>query len=187
LVISPDFDSRRSKRIDSLSAELIQILGVIDPALLDKKCRHLLQRNIIEPAVKLAHQINLSTDRFFVQFSSCAHTVSNEKAQDPSIVEFFDCINVLANGKPVKFDSRHPTEARGSITYLLDVLPAFYCQSIKGDTISEPKVLKRPKVLIAVTKPGRERYQGGSRARESNTLLGGIYAKLNRGSRWKLY
>ena len=131
------------------------MLGVIDASILNEKCFESLQRNIIEPAVNLAHQLHLSMDRFRVQWSNRQQVSPSERSRGPSILEKYDCCNVLANGKPVRLDGKDRLSEEG-VVYLFDIVPGFYCQSFREDTASDLKVLRKPKVLVAVGKPGRK-------------------------------
>lgn len=177
MVHSADFDHRRKIRIQVLSEELLHMLGVIDVSILNEKCFDSLQRNIIEPSANLAHQLHLSTDRFRVQWSNGQQAAPSDRSRGPSILEKYDCCNVLANGKPVRLDKERLSGE--GVTYLFDIVPGFYCQSFKEDTVSELKVLKKPKVLVAVGKPGRR--ESVPLAGKSGTILGSIYDKLRGG------
>ena len=178
MVHSVEFDQRRKKRVQALAEELLQLLGVIDVAVLNEKCFESLQRNVIEPTVNLALQLHLSMDRFRVQWSNGQQTVPS---RGPSILEKYDCCNVLANGKPVRLDNKDRTGGDG-VTYLFDVVPGFYCQSFKEDTATDLRVLKKPKVLVAVGKPGRR--DSVPLAGKSGTILGSLYDKLHGGKRY---
>jgi hypothetical protein len=48
------------------------------------------------------------------------------------------------------------------IKYLFDILPGFYCLTFKEDMASEQKLLRKPQVLIAVTKPAQDKSQGAT-------------------------
>ena len=178
MVHSTEFDHRRKKRIQELSEELLQMLGVIDVAILNERCFESLQRNIIEPTLNLAHRLHLSKDRFRVQWSNGQPPVPTERLRGPSILEKYDCCNVLANGKPVRLDGKDKFGGEG-FTYLFDIVPGFYCQSFKEDSASELKVLKKPKVLVAVGKPGRR--ESVPLAGKGGTILGNLYDILRSG------
>ena len=177
MVHSADFDHRRKKRIQSLTEELLHVLAVIDISILNEKGFDSLQRNIVEPSVNLAHQLHLSTDRFRVQWNDEQPALPSERSRDPSILEKYDCCNVLANGKTVRLDK----ERLGGegVTYLFDIVPGFYCQSFKGDAVSELKVLKKPKALVAVGKPGRR--ESVPLAGKGGTIMGSLYDRLRSG------
>ena len=180
MVHSAEFDRGRKKRIEELSEELLQILGVIDVAILNEKCFDSLQRNIIEPTVNLAHQLHVSKDRFRVQWSEDLHATPSEKSQGPSILEKYDCCNVLTNGKSVRLDGKERVGGEG-VTYLFDIVPGFYCQTFKEDLASNLKVLKKPKVLVAVGKPGRKDVV--PLAGKGGTILASLYDMLHSGKK----
>ena len=93
------------------------------------------------------------------------------------MLEEFDCIDVSANGKPVKLDDRSQVAPGGGIKYLFDVLPGFYCETFKEDA-SEEKLLKKPQVLVWVAKPGKVIHNDATGCGEAKTILGSIYARL---------
>jgi hypothetical protein len=175
MVHSVDFDHRRKKRVKALSEELLRILGVIDISILNENCFASLERNIIEPAVNLAHQLHLSMDRFRVKWSNGQPVTLSERSRDMSILEKYDCSNVLANGKPIRPDGKEKMAGEG-VTYLFDIMPGFYCQSFKEDMASELKILKKPKVLVAGAKPGRR--EPIPLSENGGTILGNIYKRL---------
>lgn len=95
------------------------------------------------------------------------------------MLEEFDCIDVLANGKPVKLDDSSEVTPGGSINYLFDVLPGFYCETFKADA-SEKRVLKKPQVLVTVAKLGKAQHQAATHHGEVSTILGSIAIKLQK-------
>ena len=158
---------------------------MIDNALLNEECVKSLGSRIIVPAVTLAHQLHLSHSQFCVRFSEYDPPSPSNDVREPHLLEKFDCIDVLANGKPVKLDDRNQAIPRESIKYLFDILPGFYCTTFKGDVAAE-KVLKKPQVLIAVTKPGRVKSQGATPFGEAETILGSINDELQKMERTSL-
>ena len=151
------------------------MLGVIELDILNEKDLESLQRNIIEPSVDLAHQLHLSMDRFRVQWGTGPQATILERSRGPSILEKYDCSNVLSNGKPVRLEGKERISGDG-VKYIFDIVPGFYCQSFKDDTVSELKVLKKPKVLVAVAKPGRS--ASIPLAGKGGTILGSVYNRL---------
>lgn len=95
------------------------------------------------------------------------------------MLEEFDCIDVIANGKPVKLDDKSQVTPGGSIKYRFDVLPRFYCETLKRDA-SEEKVLKKPQVLVKVAKPGKVGHQASIHSREVGTIIGSINVRLRK-------
>lgn len=171
LVHSAAFRRREDERIKTLSNELLNIVSMIDNSLRNEECVSSLENKIIVPAVSLARQLHLSHSEFFVRFSGYNHET------DPQMLEHFDCINLLENGKPVKLDGKGQEISRGSVKYLFDILPGFYCRTFKQDII-EDKVLKKPQVLVMVTKPGQVEHPSTIHLGEERTILGSIYESL---------
>lgn len=154
------------------------MLGAIDVGILNDKNFESLQRTVVEPSVSLAHQLHLSLDRFRVQWGAGQQVPSSERTRGPSILEKYDCCNILANGKPVRIDGKERIAGEG-VAYLFDMVPGFYCQSFKEDSATDLKVLKKPKVLVAVAKPGRS--ASVPLAGKGGTILGSIYDRLRSG------
>ncbi len=147
---------------------------MIDESLLNRECVESLESKIIAPAVHLARQLHLSHSRYYVRFSSGYNpSVRENEARDSHMLEEFDCIDVLANGKPVKPEDRSQVAPGSSIKYLFDVLPGFYCETFKVDA-SEEKVLKKPQVLVMAAKPGKVEHQA------AGTILGSIHVRLQK-------
>ena len=147
---------------------------MIDDSLLNRECVESLKSKIILPAVHLARQLHLSHSRFHVRFSGYNPA---RPTRDPHILEEFDCIDVFADGKPVKLEDRSQAYPGGSIKHLFDVLPGFYCETFREDT-GEEKVLMKPQVLVTVVKFGQGRYQGVTHLGETRTTLASIYFRL---------
>jgi hypothetical protein len=90
----------------------------------------------------------------------------------------FECVNLLAGGKTLKFSADEKTFQREHITYILDICPGLYCRSVKSDGYSEPKTLKKPKVLVAMTKPDEPPFRARPPNETNATLLGSICNQL---------
>ena len=179
LAHSTDFDLQQRKQVEILSDELINVIGVIDNSLLTRECVKSLESKIIVPAIHLARQLHLSHSRYYVRFTEYSTSRPANEARGSHMLEEFDCIDVLANGKPVKLDDRSKVTPGGSIKYLFDVLPGFYCETFKADA-SEEKVLKKPQVLVTVAKPGKVQHQASNNYGEVSTILGSIHIRLQK-------
>ena len=135
------------------------------------------RNTIIEPAFALAHKMHLSVDLFSIEWSQYHNLRSDER--NPFAGEFndFEFVDLLARGKTLKAPPSR------NIEYLFDITPRLVFRRVKADIYAEPKVLKKPKILVAVTKEGHghskepELHQGSDA-----TALGWLYAHVKRGS-----
>jgi hypothetical protein len=137
-----------------------------------------LHNSIIRPAIKLAESIQMSPEKFTLAFSDFAYALNpNDRGDPPGILEGIhklDCLNILQGGKALSSSALQDSGARGNTTYLLDIYPGLYCQTLNGDVPSDIKVLKKPKVLVAMVRPG----QGSNHVHEGSTLMDFIYDQV---------
>ena len=132
------------------------------------KLRHSVQSDMIEPALQLAHKLHLSVDDFHVEYTSYhrkpleeRRTLSRESSQ-------FECVTISPPGKLVKFPV-----PEGILTYLFDLSPELVFRAVKTASFGEPRVLKRARVLVAVTKEEHGPFTAlPLRSKEPPTLLG---------------
>lgn len=89
------------------------------------------------------------------------------------MLEKFNCIDVSANGKPVKLDVKNLVAFKRGIKYLFDLLPRFYCKTFKEDA-SKEKLLKKPQVFVWVAKPSKVIHNNATSCGEAKTILGSI-------------
>jgi hypothetical protein len=165
----PSFAKGRQTHSDKLSEDLAYMLSVF---LLDRRSdlknfRCSVQDTIIEPALKLAHKMHLSVDRFTVQYTNLAKGNLGTRRRLPSESSPFECtkLSPLGNKKLI-----FPVQ-EGIITYLFDLSPALIYEEAQTVAFREPRVLKQGRILVTVAKeepaPSTE-----ARQREPCTLLG---------------
>ena len=142
------------------------------------------QSAIIGPAISLAHKLQLSVDKYTVWWSPHHRLRLEERPSMPYEFSNFECINLLRSGQTLKF----PVQGR-ILTYMFDVTPGLFLEPAKAETFADPKVLKRPKILVAATQEEAGPYRPSvTRQGESATLLGWLeekaYAKHTLGYRY---
>ena len=141
-----------------------------------RRVRLSVQNTIIEPALQLAHKIHLSVNEFSVVYTSYHRSKREKRHPLPRDSSPFECVTVLPPGKVLKFPV-----LEGTVTYLFDLSPELVSKVVKTDSFAEPRVLKRARVLVAVTKDGETFHHAPLPSREPPTLLGwmeeGVYPK----------
>ena len=75
---------------------------------------------------------------------------------------------------------------RGKITYLFDLCPALVLETVKKEFFAEPKVLVKPRILVAATKEDKGPFVVPRPVKgEPVTLLGYVEETLySKRSRW---
>lgn len=100
---------------------------------------------IVEPALSLAHKLHLSVDKYSIKWTPY-HTSPWEKRQAMRVdLSQYDCVDLLT-GRNVRF----PVKGK-IITYVFDLCPSLELQTAQAQYLGQPKVLKKAKVLVAVT------------------------------------
>jgi hypothetical protein len=174
----PDFEYHRVEQIKQLSTSLAQMLYIFIPGTDEKELQASLQTSIVEKAVELAHRLQLSVDRYEVGWTPYSEGYSRHGGHGISEPHNFECVNLLAGGKTITFPADDQTVQRAHITYILDICPALYCWTIKADAYSEAKILKKPKILIAMTQPNQPPYKVGHASESNVTLLGSMFSQI---------
>lgn len=142
---------------------LIQCLQVLLPQASREQLAALQKsalQDLIMPAIKLNEKFNLSAKLF--TFSG--RGIDGDRARASRELALYDCRNLFENGKAVK-----TLQPGVECEYVIDICPGLCCRTIKGDSVSGPKTLKKAQILVAVKRPDRPyKLQG-------ETALGHIY------------
>ncbi|KUJ11962.1 uncharacterized protein LY89DRAFT_217207 [Mollisia scopiformis] len=142
----PEYTALKQQTLRNLTLDLSASLSVFLPNCdVDEVCKSL-QESLIEPAASLAHRFQLSVDRFEVEFTglnpvSCRHA-------DMTLYEYQNL-----SGKILK------SPAATNNVYIMDVCPGLFYTKVKADGFGDQEVLKKPKILVAATKPGEREWQ----------------------------
>jgi len=172
-----EFAKQRQLRSAKLSADLVAMMELFLPRSDHRRMRLSVQSTIIEPALQLAHKMHLSVNKFTVVYTSYHGSKREKRHPLPRDSSPFECVTISPPGKVLKFPV-----SEGAVTYLFDLSPELVCKAVKTDSYGEPRVLKRARVLVAVTKDGETFDHATSLpSREPPTLLGwmeeGVYPK----------
>jgi hypothetical protein len=141
----------------------------------DKRGFHTAVRNtIIEPAFTLAHKMHLSVDYFSIKWSEYNDLRYDQRNSLSGKFNYFEFVDLLASGKKLK------TPPSGTINYILDITPQLVFQMVKANRCEEPKVLKKPKILVALTKEGHGHFREQAIRPERNaTVLGWLHMAVH--------
>jgi hypothetical protein len=148
----PEFASQRKRQLSHLVTELTSILLVFLPRSDMHKLERSVESIIIEPALALAHKLQLSVDKFSLSWTSFAGPGPEEQSidfVDSKNYTNFECVNIMQSGKVMKPQA---VAAAGTITYMLDLTPALIFEEVKESAFADPRVLNRGRILVAATK-----------------------------------
>jgi hypothetical protein len=134
------------------------------------------QNTIIEPALQLAHKMHLSINEFSMVYTNWHGTKKGKRVPLPRDKSPFECVTISPPWKVLKFPV-----PEGRVTYLFDLSPELVFKAVKTNSFAESRVLKRAKVLVAVTEDRETMYDAASLPpRELPTLLGWMHEIISR-------
>ena len=154
LVCQPEFKERRADLDRTLTEDLLQLLSILLPADHDpQEMRESIGRNIIRPALDLAHRLQLATDLYTVRWSAYNNDVRSGPIDEMRCdFTYFSCFNLLEGGKSVKSTPDPEQELSLHITYLFDICPGLYCEAFQDGVLTgHPNPVTKPKVLVAAS------------------------------------
>jgi len=166
----PQFGQIREKRKELLTVTLTAMLGIFIPRAHNLNLQTSVRNTIIEPAFALAHKMHLSVDYFSIEWPKYHKLRSDRGNGEFSDVELVD----LARRTTLK------APPSGNIDYIFDITPQLVFQRVKADTCAEPKVLKKLRILVAVTKEGYGRNRESElRSGSDATVLGWLHQEIS--------
>ena len=146
LVNEPDFVERRSNHEREKTEELLYLLAPLVPNAADQELRESIGRNIIRPAMDLAHRLQLSATVFTIRWTKFDDDLQSGVITSTRVnLSSFISLNVLLCGKVVET----PAELQ-AMTYLFDVAPGLYSQTLSNQTSPGLKSLCKSRILVAV-------------------------------------
>jgi hypothetical protein len=157
--------------------DLTAMLKLFIPRAHTRNLQAAVYNTIIEPAFALAHKMHLSVDLFSIEWSKYHNLWADQR--NPFAGEFndFELVDLIAGGKTLKAPPLR------NFDYIFDITPQLVFRRVKADTYSEPKVLRKPKILVAVTKEGHGHSRESELRQGSDaTVLGWLHAHARRGS-----
>ncbi len=178
----PEFQREIKNPTEFLSSSLAEILGLFIPHS-KYKLRPSIRTVIIEPALALAHKMNLSVDEFSIKWTIFSNSPQGQQPTKSypfrEQFQYFEMVNLMAAGKPIK----NPPGA-GHLDYVIDIMPRLVMRTAKADVFGDEKVLKRPKLLVAVPTEGQPRLTPPRvKPGDEVTLLGLLHRILREGRR----
>jgi hypothetical protein len=157
-----------------LTASLTKMLSIFKPIPDMREFQSSIHNQIVKLAVDLAEKLQLSTDLYEIRWTNYAEGHRSNRERSMSDPEQYECVNLSSGGKVIKF-AADPQRFEGAhITYILDICPGLYCRNIKSDDYSEPKVLKKPRILVAMPTRDQRPFRLWTPIGENATLLGSM-------------
>ncbi|KAI9048311.1 hypothetical protein LZ554_008105 [Drepanopeziza brunnea f. sp. 'monogermtubi'] len=164
-----EFPTWQDRRIDELATHLSHVLRMFFPPTTSEQELSLSLRNsIIRPSVSLGHKMCLSIDKLALEWASPAQLALDSRAgwarEFPNLI----LANAAADGQVLK------SVPGAELTFLLAVSPALVVRPAREEVFAEPRVLRKPKLLVT-TAATRKRKASHDELRrppwESPTLL----------------
>lgn len=171
------FKDHRAEYAKQLTTSLARMLRIFKPRTEMKEFQSSIRDSIIKPAIELAEQLQLSVDKFEITWTPHSQGLTGDRADSMPDLQQYECVNT--QGKTIKFPKDQASTGREDIVYLLDICPGLSCRNVKSDVWSAAKVLRKPKVLVAMTKPNGHLVKQGSSDNADVTLLGTLDRRLN--------
>ena len=173
----PEFATQRKRQLNHLVIELTNILLVFLPRSDMQKLGPSVKSGIIEPALTLAHKLQLSVDKFSLSWTEFARTRPEMRSINPRAYHSFDCVNILQSGKAMKPQA---VAAAGTVTYMLDLTPALIFEAVKANAFADPRVLNRARILVAATKEGNGQLVSLRNDSEEPTVVAWLFEKVRK-------
>jgi hypothetical protein len=176
----PPFVAQRRLQSDRLAMSLAAMLKIFVPRTKHRRFLYSIQESIIEPALRLAHKLHLSINRFECQWTLFSKTRPSLRGIEPTMYNSYDCLDLFKDGRLMKPQAFVKAE---SITYMLDLSPELIFKAVRANTFAEPASISRAKILVATTPKGVDSLLVPSEAsREDNTLIAWLldYARKSR-------
>ncbi|KAL7795829.1 hypothetical protein V8C37DRAFT_408633 [Trichoderma ceciliae] len=140
LTSQKSFKSRRAAYLNLITEDLASLLSVVVPYLTAAELHSSLRTNIIDPAVDLAHRLQLSPNIFSLKWP--ARTARSK-------LDTYECIDLASSGAIINPDeASKSSEALKNASYLFDVAPGLFVETVGGAKKSAVKIVCRPKVLV---------------------------------------
>ncbi|KAM0256419.1 hypothetical protein ACHAQJ_004944 [Trichoderma viride] len=140
LTSQKSFRSRRAAYLNLITEDLASLLTVVVPYLTAAELQSSLRTNIIDPAVDLAHRLQLSPNIYSLKWP--ARTARTK-------LDTYECINLANSGTTMNPDEAgKSSEALKNASYLFDVVPGLFVETVSGSKKSVVKTVCRPVVLV---------------------------------------
>ncbi|KAI8932990.1 hypothetical protein NX059_009644 [Plenodomus lindquistii] len=177
MTLEEGFTGRRTRHEHQKTIELFSLLAPLVPNAEPQDLGDSIKRNMIMPAMDLAHHLQLAATTYFLKWTSFNADLRVGNVTSSS-VEFsnFTSMNIQENGKVIAPLNKAPSTSSQAISmrYLFDVAPGLYSKPPGIEDITKLKVISKPRVLVHV---------GNSAPKSGPTLLKWIEVESKRDAR----
>ncbi|KAH6604198.1 hypothetical protein Trco_007644 [Trichoderma cornu-damae] len=140
LTSQKSFKSRKAAYLSLITEDLASLLSVVVPYLTAAELQGSLRTSIIDPAVDLAHRLQLSPNIF--SFKWPARSARSK-------LDNYDCINLASGGAAITSgEAGKSSEALENASYLFDVSPGLFVETVSGAKKAAAKAVCKPVVLV---------------------------------------
>jgi hypothetical protein len=141
----PEFKTRRSRYAGVITEDLTQILSAVVPEANAQDLQDSIRTNIMEPAIYLAHDLQVATSVFSVTWPS-VDASSDLRRKDLAALR---CVDLTASGITLDLSAAaQKDQSKQPVTYLFDISPGLDVKTVESGDISAPRVLYKPTVLV---------------------------------------
>ncbi|KAL7923466.1 hypothetical protein ACQKWADRAFT_50004 [Trichoderma austrokoningii] len=140
LASQKSFKSRRAAYLNLVTEDLASLFTVVVPYLTVAELQNSLRTSIIDPAVDLAHRLQLSPNIFSLRWP--ARTARSK-------LDTYECLNLAGRGAIVSpGENGKLSEALKNASYLFDTAPGLFVETVSGTKKSTAKAVCKPTVLV---------------------------------------
>ncbi|KAJ5038667.1 uncharacterized protein L3040_006347 [Drepanopeziza brunnea f. sp. 'multigermtubi'] len=138
-----EFPTLQDRRVDDLAIHLSQVLHMFLPQRTSKKELYISLRNsIIRPSVSLGHKMCLSIDKLALEWASPEELALDTRSGWDNGLPNLILANAAADGQVLK------SMPEAELDFLLNVSPALVVRAAREEVFVEPRVLRKPKLLV---------------------------------------
>lgn len=140
LTSQKSFKSRRAAYLNLITEDLASLLTVVVPYSTTAELQNSLRTSIIDPAVDLAHRLQLSPNIFSLRWPVRTARSNLDTHECINLADRGAIMNSTKNGKSA--------EALKDASYLFDIAPGLFVETVSGAKKSTVKAICRPTVLV---------------------------------------
>ncbi|KAF2011914.1 hypothetical protein BU24DRAFT_485218 [Aaosphaeria arxii CBS 175.79] len=150
------FTERREAYDRSKTEELLGIISplVVKPSKDIQEIRTSIGRNIIRPALDLAHRLQLATTHFYFAWTSFNDDLRSGAVTSTDVnLSPYTCVDLLQGGKVVKAPTSSQSQVPG-VTYLFDISPGLYSRIPEGEGFSNSSAVYASRIAVVAGRIG---------------------------------
>jgi hypothetical protein len=145
------FAERRALYEDSTTTELFNFLVPLVPGAEPQDLSDSIRRNMIKPAMELAHRLQLAATMFTLRWTSFDGNSSSGQVNS-STIDFsrFVSMSITHSGKVIVPPAPAATAGQQApgVEYLFDVAPGLFSKSPDDADAAVGKVISKPRVMV---------------------------------------